>query len=1276
MESRRISVAGLPEIWACLLVLAMGLVLLSGSAARAQVNTADLSGQVLDPNGLPVPHAKVTVENRATGATRSVESDDNGRYRIIGLPPGRYKLTMDAGKDFAKLENPELVLTIGQAAEFDAHLQLQSVAEVVRVEEGAELIETARTAVAETVNQRQISNLPINGRNYVNFTLLTSQAQRDSAPSIGAAPTSGINFGGQRARSNQVSVDGADAGDNSVNGIRSTVSQEAVQEFQLIVSNYMPEFGRATGGVINIVTKGGTNELHGNVFGFLRHKSIQARNPFSVAVDPTTGAVTPVKQPFTRVQAGATLGGPIVKDKTFFFFSYETTRRQETGFSNIGANNFGLTLVAPPADVAAVVGGTPGLLTPGANGQQGFVNNLAIPVGLRAPYFALVRAASAVALNGRKLPGAVFPSSGAPLPLSFVGLNDLRGNFPVSEGTSLWSARLDHQWNPRNNSFVRVSVSPSLITGIQVNGQNQNSGTNAGSRTSLQQTRDLTVVGQQVTSITNSLFNEARFQFARRGLHYGFSRLPGGNNVGVDILGFASFGREPFSTVDRIERRYQWTDNLSWIKGKHTFKTGGDINLIQIRSNTDQVFELDFGGIYRFGSLTASQATAGAIPNSVGPVAVPGLNAVQAYGHGIPGGFLQGIGNSKRPIDNKAFAYFIQDSWKIHPRLTLNYGVRYDIELTPLFTPATAINAAAEAALGVIEGIPHDKNNVAPRFALAWDPQGNGKTVVRAGYGLFYDHPLMATAFLAATADGGQSVQIQFAPGAPSAALLTPLNAVSVLNSSSIFQGILNTLAFPSLGYQANGNFQRFDPFFPNSFFTNQNFLAPGTALPLNVLPFTFPVSGNFVYGYAQQSNLTIERQLGHDYKFSIGYSYTHAAHLNRARNVNTTRSDLLVANADIGVRAGLVPTGTNPLLVAVPSTGGSLAGCPPGSLAVNTPGGGSLILNAPGILATAFALPNCGGVPLGLIGTAAVFNFFRPSGPNPTFAIFLPGGFAQLQGLAGAAGFPTGPAGIRVPFGDVLQQESSGNSVYHALSVAVSKRFARHFEFLSSYTWSHAIDDSTDLQSPLAPQDNRNPRFERGNSTFDQRHRWVTSAVFESPYKHTDEGFWKKFLADFTIAPIIEVASGRPFNILTGTDTNLDTSSITDRPSVVPVGTPGSVTSPFIPGVAFSVPIADRCANPKPTVPSPPFGCSGNLGRNRFTRPGFFQADLRIARKFYFTEKANLEFITDMFNLFNRNNVADVSQLCDPGSLVCTAGQPTAALDPRQFQFALKINW
>jgi hypothetical protein len=552
----------------------------------AQVNTVDLSGSVLDPQGAAVPGAKISAKNKATGIGRDTTSGESGHYELVGLVPGSYELEVEAS-GFARFLNTELALTIGQKAEFNVTLAIRAATETITVTEAAELIETRRTAVSETVDQRLITNLPINGRNYVNFTLLSSQAQRDSAPSIGAAPTSGINFSGQRARSNQVSVDGADAVDNSTNGIRSTVSQEAVQEFQVIISNYMPEFGRATGGVVNIVTKSGSNTLHGNLFGYFRHKDLQARNPFSVEVDPSTGATRPIKQAYTRMQAGATLGGPIKKDKSFFFLSYETTRRQETGFTNIGSNNFGLTPTTTPFFPA------PLLLTPQ---QAAFVSDPAVltsPGGaqMAATVAFLAGSASSVAINGIDY-GAVataqgvapctsFPSCfpipvdgvAANLPRSYVPLKSLVGNYPISEGTSLWSARLDHQWNDHNNSFVRASVSPSLVTGIQVNAQNQNFGQNAGSRTSTQQFRDFSIVGQHVTTLSSTLFNEARFQFARRGLHYGYSPLPGGDGPGVNITGFAFFGREPFSTVDRIERRYQWTDNVSWVKGRHSAPT-------------------------------------------------------------------------------------------------------------------------------------------------------------------------------------------------------------------------------------------------------------------------------------------------------------------------------------------------------------------------------------------------------------------------------------------------------------------------------------------------------------------------------------------------------------------------------------------------------------------------------------------------------------------------------------------------------------------------------
>src|SRR6266436_6789524 len=267
--------------------------------------------------------------NTATGATRTAVSDDSGRYNFVGLPPGQYKLSVDGGENFAVYENPSLTLTVGGNAGFDPQLVLKGQQQSIVVTTEASPIEPGKTEVSDTITERRIDNLPINGRNFLNFTLTNSKTTRDVSPTIGPAPNSGFNVGGARARGNMVSVDGTDAGDNSINGIRSTISQEGVQEFQLILSNYNAEYGRATGGVINIVTKGGGNEFHGNAFGFFRNKSFQARNPFSGEVD-ANGVLQPTKQGYTRTQSGLTFGGPLKKDKTFYFFSYEYTQREET----------------------------------------------------------------------------------------------------------------------------------------------------------------------------------------------------------------------------------------------------------------------------------------------------------------------------------------------------------------------------------------------------------------------------------------------------------------------------------------------------------------------------------------------------------------------------------------------------------------------------------------------------------------------------------------------------------------------------------------------------------------------------------------------------------------------------------------------------------------------------------------------------------------------------------------------------------------------------------
>src|SRR6266436_5963781 len=393
-------------------------ILLGVSSAVAQVNTATLSGNVIDPQGLAVRGAKVTVTLLATGSERSVVVDDSGHYTLVGLVPGIYKLRVESGTNFAPYERPSVQLTVGEQATANVTLQLGTQTQTDTVTTETSPVEVTRSESSQTVEQRQIENLPINGRNYINFTLINSQSLRDNSNAIGPAPNSGLSINGARARSNMVSVDGADAVDNSVNGIRATVSQEAVQEFQLILSNYNAEYGRATGGVVNIITKNGGNEFHGDAFGYFRNKSFQARNAFSGQVDPATGELEPVKQAYTRTQSGLTIGGPIKKDKTFFFGSYEYTQREETGFSSIGINNFGLS----PFNCGGC--GLDGLLM--TSDQSTAVLQLLGTGQINAAksYAALVGSASSVALFGVD-PGLIcgqaglcaFGSQGARFPL-------------------------------------------------------------------------------------------------------------------------------------------------------------------------------------------------------------------------------------------------------------------------------------------------------------------------------------------------------------------------------------------------------------------------------------------------------------------------------------------------------------------------------------------------------------------------------------------------------------------------------------------------------------------------------------------------------------------------------------------------------------------------------------------------------------------------------------------------------------------------------------------
>ena len=1238
-------------------------VLAFGTFTFAQgVASGDLHITVRDPKGSLVNDAKVTVRDEAKGLERVASASGPGEYSARALPPASYTVNVVAS-GFANANVPGVVITVGGSEDLPITLSISGTAETVEVSAEAAVVETTRTSTTDTVNQRSIDNLPINGRNYINFTLTDSQVVRDNAPNIGAAPTSGLNISGQRGRSNLVNVDGADATDNSVNGVRSTVSQEAVQEFQIITNSYAAEYGRAAGGVVNIVTRSGDNNFHGDVFGYLRNRAFQAVNPFATCANPPCS-----KPAYTRVQGGAAFGGALKKDKTFYYFSYEVTRRHETGFSSIGNDNFGLQPfdtgnIGLPFGTLQVTPQQVGFFTDPANlavVQGCFLGNLAdCPFAQEfANYAALTGASSGQAINGAWPTALVkgvtsnalsawagFPTTCSPgpspcfVPASYQTLLSQEGNFPVFEGTSLYSLRLDHNLTNTNRLTFRVNVSPSTITGLEVSGEDQPFGQNAYSRTSEQSYRDVAGVAQDTWTIGNNKVNEFRFQYARRGLSYFYnSAIPGGSDPAVNITGFAYFGREPYSYIQRTEGRYQFTDNLSWNIGTHNTKLGADFDYIPLKA----VFTVNYGGVYDFGSFNATNLPgfdSSLCPNPLD--CFQPLNAVQAYGAGLPGTYVQGLGSPSDSFHNVPMGFFWQDSWRVRPNVTLNYGVRYDVEIPPTLKAPTGLAAAGYNFLGLQKGIQTDKNNFQPRLGVAWDPTGSGKTVVRASYGIFYDHPLLGLYFLGDASDGSSSGQLAFGGTGACSGAGQPGN----LNAIPIFQGLpinvpsaanpcaasINPAVTTALGYQPNQ--QRFNALnFPQSIFLNQNYLNPTTFMPLGFQPFGYPQAKNFVYAYAQQANLSVERDLGRGYSLSLAYNFNGGRHLNRPINANTVRGDLMVKNLIAAAAAGASNITDNPYTVS-----------------------------------------GCGVGPGGPYVPAALTNFFRPSGTNASIALALLSNGATAPCVTTVLPLVQQEYGLNatcnlatltncIPFGDMDANYSNGSSVYNGFSTDLIKRFNSHYQFRASYTWSHAIDDSTDLQSPLTPQDSYFPGLDRSTSLFDQRQRFVFSGVYQTA--KMSGSFGRAFLSEWTFAPLIEFGSGRPFNIVTGSGDNLQLESLTGRPNtfVNPACGPG-IKSKYSPTGVFQEPCG---ADFNGTLLS----LDGNLGRNAGTTPWTVFNDLRVSKHVSLTEHAGLDFIVDMFNIANRYNVAAVSPL------FTNAGEPTAAYDPRQFQFGMKIKW
>jgi hypothetical protein len=1154
------------------------------AVAAAQYNTAGLGGVVLDPSGRAVVGANLVLASAATGAQRASVSNSDGSYAFEGVLPGDYTLTVIA-RGFARWTRA-VPLHVNERAVVKVSLGIEQAPQSVTVV-ATPPVDTQQTETSTVINSRLVQDLPTHDGSTTDYALTNSAATRPDAPILAPAPTSGLDYNGMRPRANSCTQDGTDANDDSVNGCRTTLPQNAVQEFDILQNGYQAEYGGVSGSVINIVSRQGANATHAEAFGYLRNRKFEAVNAFANQANPED----------TFFRGGYDLGGALQKDKTFYFVSFEMLNGHSVGYSQIGANNYGLIPVSNPfgtivasglpyfAEPNAVAMMTPEqvvyLKTQAASGAAGAQQ--------AALYYLLTGAAANLGLTGNAAgngflaaPGwnSRFLLSAAPLPASYTPLESLAGNYPSTSRTAFGSMRLDREFSSRQSAFLSFSYSPSFVTGVPSNGENQLTALNAFSRTTSTRTDDYDLSGQWLASGGAGWTNEVHGQVSRRGLNL----LQQNSGVAVELPAIASFGAEPFAPELRTERHIEASDTFSRIFGAHILKFGVDTDFIPVSA----IFPLNQNGIYFFAAdQPANDPIFGPLASFWGAGAPP-FNAAQAYGWGTPSSFVQQFGGFSRAQDSftdKMVGSFIQDTVHVSSRLTLDLGLRHDLNLTPQFGAANSEAAFAQNFFNVGRGIPRRKDDFSPRLGLAFDPSGDGRQVIRAHYGIFYGHPLLGIAFLSDVVDG---VQSPF--------LIVPHD----VGADDCFQGASFTpfgvICSPALGYEPSQ--QRF----------NVNSPAFQTPFSLGVSPVPpqiLPVANNFRNDYTEQSGLTYARQVGANSSLTLQFNSIHGVHLLRARNINQGNRNLLRA-----YDAALA--GQGPLTPLV------------------------------GILGAA--------APLGQL----IFNGFRPSGPNYAWAQSALGiQPASLRALASGFGLPTGPAGGLVPYFDVKEYESSGSSTYNGLSVDFQHRYSSRFQGDISYTWSHAIDDSTDLQTLQEPQDDSLPGLERANSTFDQRHRMVISGLYDLPGAAAN-GFAGAIFGNWQAAPIIELSSGRPYNIITNFDRTGVNNDSDARPSVVPLGTPGSFPSP----------------DGKVGLALPPQWQIGTLGRNVYTTPAFYNTDLRMTRHFPLSEHVGMDFMTDMFNLFNHVNVREVDTAFND------AGRAVAAFNPRQFQFGLRLTY
>lgn len=711
-------------------VLIAVVLLASATAGSGQVSAVygSLRVVVADSSGGVIPGAAITVKRAETNWSRTMQPA-GGAASFPALAPGEYMVTV-AAEGFEAQQSPAKVL-LGHEASLRFVLRPGTRREQITVVAQAGAVDSYTIPIHTHVSGTEIHNLPINQRSFLDFALLESGLQRDTLRVHAVAVTSGFNVAGQRPRTNSLQLDGADLNDETTGGVRGSVPMEVVQEFQVLSSGYQAEYGRAAGGVVNVITKGGGNDLHGSLFGFLRHRSLDATNAFSSIVNP----------PYTRTQYGASLGGALKKDRSFFFLSFEQLRRQESGFSRIGASASALGLTAAQQALAA-----------------SDPSNAAVRAAIRG---------SAIAQTG------IDPETGQAPSYRVTPLAGLGGVYPVRQRNGAYMARLDHEISRAHRLSARLNYAHDRLNSIEAQNNDQISGLLAYERTAALTTLDPTVVVSLNSAFGGQVLNDLRVSAAQRK----FDMTPNSLDAPVNIPGVAFLGRENILPHYRKEKHAHIDDALTVSRGAHTIKLGGDL----MRCPAKVEYHRLANGFFTFNAQNAPGAAAGA----------PQLTAVQAYGLGLASNYVQQFGDPVADAGKTSAGLFVQDTWRALPRLTLDLGLRHDVEWAEGLTPGSAAMRQVYDHLSLRRSPPADKNNLQPRVGFAYQALENGKLTVRGSYGLFYDRLLNLATYLAAAGDGVQITRVTLPGSAAAAVFQSPAQKLAAFPSSGASTGLI-----------------------------------------------------------------------------------------------------------------------------------------------------------------------------------------------------------------------------------------------------------------------------------------------------------------------------------------------------------------------------------------------------------------------------------------------------------------------------------------------------